>query len=105
MACSTLRHIYVKYFRGTRAGNAARRVWYWDWRSSALSRTRMFPQSMRAAIQEGRLLSHRAAYVVRYYWPRLRVGASWLVTSRETSNFTYDLTPRNELHLSHLLAL
>lgn len=52
---------------------------------------------------EVRSLRYRGFYVARYYWPRIRTGISWLFHSRESSNFTYDLTPRNEEHLAHLL--
>jgi hypothetical protein len=58
----------------------------------------------RVAVEQGKLFTYRASYVAGYYWPRLRVGVKWLRDSRETSNFTYDLTPRNELHLARLLA-
>jgi hypothetical protein len=107
-----MRNIYVKYFRGTPVGNAARRLWYWDWRHAArqaresvVSATNYGVRDSRSPIEEARLFTYRGSYVARYYWPRLRVGLSWLWQSRETSNFTYDLTPRNELHLAQLLTL
>ena len=103
-----LHDIYVRYLRGTPLGNAARRLWYWR-DAARLTRARISSVSSALegsfAIEQGRLFRYRAFYVARYYWPKLRAGVSWLRESRETSNFTYDLTPRNELHLAHLLAL
>ena len=108
---SALREIYIRHFRGTPVGDAIRSLWYacrrvffsvtnwrinprrvlvWDWR-------KRFPSAWE--------FQYRAVYVARYYWPRLRIGISWLLDSRETSNFTYDLTPRNMEHLAQLLAV
>jgi len=108
---SALREIYIRHFRGTPVGDAVRSLWYacrrvffsvtnwrinprrvlvWDWR-------KRFPSAWE--------FQYRAVYVARYYWPRLRIGISWLLDSRETSNFTYDLTPRNMEHLAQLLAV
>jgi hypothetical protein len=110
MAVKMLRNVYVRYFRGTLLGDAARQVWYWDWRDAAsrgrgrvTSAANHGRHASRSAIEQVMLFAYRGSYVARYYWPRLRIGASWLFASRETSNFTYDLTPRNELHLAHLL--
>ena len=41
----------------------------------------------------------RTATVMRYNAHALSRSASWLVRSREHTNFTYDLTPRNREHL------
>lgn len=112
---NSLRDIYVAYFRGTALGNAARRLWYWDWRNvirlarqkilqGPTSRSRLV-QTFRDGVEHAGRFRYRAAYVVKYYWPRLRAGALWLVASGETSNFTFNLTPRNDAHLAHLLAL
>jgi Methyltransferase domain len=60
--------------------------------------------SWRNSTQQVGLFRYRASYVFRYYWARIRTGVSWLFVSRESSNFTYDLTPRNEEHLAELLA-
>jgi cephalosporin hydroxylase len=62
----------------------------WDWR-------KRFPSAWH--------LYYRASYVISYYLPRLRRGVLWLSESRETSNFTYDLTQRNENHLAQFLAV
>jgi hypothetical protein len=113
MAPSFFRDVYVRYFRGTTLGKAARRLWYWEWRDAArVARDRIATASSsrlvrggHSAIEQAKVFKYRVSYVARYYWPRLRVGGSWLVKSRETSNFTYDLTPRNELHLAHLLGV
>jgi predicted O-methyltransferase YrrM len=47
----------------------------------------------------------RARLAFGYYWPKLRLIVRWLSTSREHTNFTYDITPRNRLHLAHALAI
>ena len=47
----------------------------------------------------------RFRYVSRYYAARIKPALPWLIRSRETSNFTYDLTPRNLEHLAHMLAV
>jgi hypothetical protein len=60
--------------------------------------------SWRGALQQVHLFRYRGLYVIRYHWPRFRTGISWLLESRESSNFTYDLTARNEEHLAQLLA-
>ncbi len=47
----------------------------------------------------------RARLAFGYYWPKLRLIVRWLSISREHTNFTYDITPRNRLHLAHALAI
>jgi hypothetical protein len=103
--------LYIRHFRGTPVGDAVRSVWYWfrrvffavkNWRINPRQRLawdwrRRFPSAWE--------FQYRATYVVGYYWPRLRTGISWLSNSRETSNFTYDLTQRNMEHLAELLAV
>jgi Methyltransferase domain len=59
----------------------------------------------RLVLQELSVYKFRAAYVARYYWARLKPAFRWLVESRETSNFTYDLTARNEAYLAEMLAV
>jgi hypothetical protein len=96
-------------------GNAARRLWYWRWRNLiAVAKQKFllepaselrFVKWVRTQTEQAGLFRYRALYVAKYYWPRLRSGAAWLAESRETSNFTFDLTPRNEAHLVQLLAL
>jgi hypothetical protein len=89
---SALHNIYARYVRATPVGAAARALV-----GSA--------GTARAQIGQWRLLVYRASYVGRYYWGRARIALPWLVQSRETSNFTYDLTPRNQAHLAELLAV
>lgn len=112
----TLRDIYVRHFRGSAFGNAARRFWYFckAWRAplkhgrSSIGNTLGWSSgpadSWRDALQQVRLFRYRAFYVIGYHWPRIRTGISWLWVSRESSNFTYDLTLRNEEHLAQFLA-
>ena len=49
-------------------------------------------------------LPRRALTGARYVAPQVGSLASWLVRSREDTNFTYDLKPRNLLYLAHLLS-
>ena len=105
-----LRKIYVRYFRGGAIGNTMRNLWYWNWSVSHRSfksrreHNRLF-EFWRSASQQAGLFFYRTLYVAKYYWPRLRAGFFWVLESRETSNFTYDLTARNEMHLAHMIAL
>jgi predicted O-methyltransferase YrrM len=46
----------------------------------------------------------RVQHVARSEFPRLGVAASWLIHSKETTNFTYDLTPINREHLAWYVA-
>ena len=94
-----MRDIYVRHFRGTAIGKFVRRLWYWDWRISGR------PSSLGDAIGQARQYCYRVSYVSRYHWNRSKLAFRWLLESRETSNFTYDLTSRNEEHLSELLAV
>lgn len=50
------------------------------------------------------LLPYRAALVIRALLPGAWAGISWLARSRETTNFTYDLTPGNLGHLAAFVA-
>ena len=94
-----MRDMYVRHFRGTAIGNLVRRLWYWDWRNSARL------TSLSGATGQASQFWYRVSYVVRYHWVRAKPGFRWLFESRETSNFTYDLTRRNEEHLAELLAV
>ena len=46
----------------------------------------------------------RLGYVARRLWQILRVGVPWMFRSREITNFTYDITDRNKLHIAHAVA-
>jgi hypothetical protein len=109
---AALRAIYVRYLRGTALGNAARAVYHAvprDIRSDASGRSRAVARAaahlLRQRLYPLHLFRHRAAYVARYLGGRSRLGAAWLFRSRESSNFTYDLTPRNEAHMAEALAI
>lgn len=54
----------------------------------------------------GRLLNipRRFWLALRYYWPQLKRIGWWTFSSREDTNFTYDLTSRNITYLAHTLA-
>jgi predicted O-methyltransferase YrrM len=115
------RQIYIRYFRGTPLGNAARELWYCGWknvwrrksslwyaRSASLWRRRggQSPHwEWKHLVASAQDFSYRASYVRRYYWGRARPALRWLVESRESSNFTYDLTRRNEDYLSEMLSV
>jgi predicted O-methyltransferase YrrM len=47
----------------------------------------------------------RARVALSYQWPKLRVIGPWLMRSREDTNFTYEISPRNLLHLAHMLSV
>jgi predicted O-methyltransferase YrrM len=106
--------MYVRHLRGTPLGNAARSLWYWrrDLADSAHSlgrlgdhHVRRIMAKTRSAFQEAAAFKNRGAYVARYYWIRLLPAFRWMLESRETSNFTYDLAARNEAYLVELLAV
>lgn len=110
-----LRDLYVRYLRGTPIGNAARKLWTLDWRAigrrmqrrpraNAGAGRNRFMDQFEACRARATLFCYRAAYVFRYHLPRMHTGIAWLFQSRESSNFTYDLTQRNEKHLAQLLA-
>jgi hypothetical protein len=107
-----LRSIYARYFRGTTIGNAARAVYYalpGDFRSvsprTPLSLARALGRGLKARFYPVTLFWYRVRYVGRYVGTRAQRAIVWLVSSRESSNFTYDLTPRNERHLAEMLAI
>ena len=60
---------------------------------------------LRAKYQLAGNIWYRGRYVGRYYAARVRPALPWLFRSRETSNFTYDLTERNRAHLASMLAV
>src|SRR5207248_2542725 len=96
-----LSSIYSRYLRHTRAAEIARRFWYADRSNRAPPR---LPRPKPLTIP-GQVLWYRARYVGKYYGTRIRPALRWLIRSRETSNFTYDLTRRNLDHLAELLAV
>jgi predicted O-methyltransferase YrrM len=49
-------------------------------------------------------LARRAGLALPFAARTLRSGVNWLFTSREDTNYSYDLTPRNQMHLAHTLA-
>jgi hypothetical protein len=50
------------------------------------------------------LAPKRVRQLIWYEWPRLRVMSSWFLSSKETTNFTYDITDRNLSDLADFLA-
>jgi len=50
------------------------------------------------------LAGYRATMPLRCYAPKLLEVPRWLVTSREITNFTYDLTDRNRLYLANTIS-
>jgi predicted O-methyltransferase YrrM len=51
------------------------------------------------------LFFHRLRYVSRYQKRKFRLAVTWLFTSRETENFTYDITQQNRRYLAEILAV
>jgi predicted O-methyltransferase YrrM len=51
------------------------------------------------------LAGYRATIPLRYYAPKLLEVPRWLFTSRETTNFTYDLTSRNRSYLANTISV
>ena len=47
----------------------------------------------------------RLLRVIRFQWPKVQLVFTWLFTSRETTNHTYDLTERNLSDLADLIAV
>jgi hypothetical protein len=50
------------------------------------------------------LASYRATIPIRYYLPKVRLVPRWLVASRETTNFTYDLTEQSRQYLANTIS-
>jgi len=50
-------------------------------------------------------IPRRALFSARYVFSGVPAWLKWIFSSREESNFTYDLTDGNILYLSHLLAV
>lgn len=51
------------------------------------------------------LIPYRAYYATSYFLPQLSRIPRWLVTSRETGNFQYDVTEDNKQYAAHVVAL
>src|SRR3546814_678222 len=47
----------------------------------------------------------RLRQVARYFCPRLALGLRWALTSRETSNYSYELTGLSKQHIAHAVAV
>jgi hypothetical protein len=106
------RSLYLRYLRGTTVGNAARSIYYAVPRDHSIltptglrSLARACSGALGRQFYPAKLFWHRAAYVSRYLAGRANLAFVWLINSRESSNFTYDLTPRNEEYLAEALSL
>jgi predicted O-methyltransferase YrrM len=58
-----------------------------------------------ADMEVWRNIPARATYMARYYRQRIQPAWSHLFSSRELSNFTYDLTDRGKIHIAHAVAI
>lgn len=58
----------------------------------------------RSALGRPMLLPLRLWRMATYLVPSWKVGVRWLLTSREYTNFTYDLTALNRTYLAHFVA-
>src|SRR3546814_15044310 len=47
----------------------------------------------------------RLGKVARDFCPRLALGLRWALTSRETSNYSYELTGLSKQHIAHAVAV
>lgn len=61
--------------------------------------------AMIATIKRASLLAPRFYVAARYYTPKIGLIARWLFTSREHTNFTYDLTHRSMAYLASMLSV
>jgi predicted O-methyltransferase YrrM len=91
-----LRQIFARHLRGTPVGEVTRTAW---------RQLAPIVSQARLRLQEAGVFKYRASMVARYYWPRIKPAFRWMVDSRETSNFTYDLTEHNEAYLAEFLAV
>ena len=48
---------------------------------------------------------YRTTLFSRYFWPKIMSGFAWSLRRTETSNFYYDLTPRNLLELANFVSV
>ena len=101
---------YLRHLRGTVTGRLIRAAYYLDIRAFARSTiSSVLPETLSRLVGDAAFsiwtFWYRARYVGKYIWGRTGAASKWLVVSRETSNFTYDLTPRNKRHLAVLLAI
>lgn len=48
---------------------------------------------------------YRATIFSKYFWPNIIRGFAWSLRRTETSNFYYDLTPKNLLELSNFVSV
>jgi hypothetical protein len=48
---------------------------------------------------------YRATIFSRYFWPNIISGFAWSLRRTETSNFYYDLTPKNLLELANFVSV
>ena len=51
------------------------------------------------------LMPFRLATALRHYAPKLKYIPSWTLSSRETTNFTYEITARNQEYLAHTVSV
>lgn len=51
------------------------------------------------------LMAYRAGAPARYWVQKMALVPRWLITSREVTNYTYDLSERNLLHLANMVSL
>ena len=51
------------------------------------------------------LMPFRFATALRHYAPKLKYIPSWTFSSRETTNFTYEITAKNQEYLAHTVSV
>src|SRR5437667_6989774 len=51
------------------------------------------------------LIPLRFRLALRYFTPQLKHAVSWALSSRECTNFTYEVTPQNCEYLAHTVSV
>src|SRR6266446_3176986 len=51
------------------------------------------------------LMPFRFAMALRHYAPKLKYILNWTLSSRESTNFTYEITCRNKEYLAHSISV
>src|SRR5690348_12988942 len=90
---NVLRSYLASHFRGTRAGDVM----------VALFNAVAVPSSG-ITRRIGRQ-TYRARAAGTYVFPQAINAVKWLITSSETSNFSYPLKPRNVLHIASAVSV
>jgi predicted O-methyltransferase YrrM len=64
----------------------------------------LIPKSLRAKVVAGRQRRQRLNYALSYYAPKIAMIHAWMDSSREVSNYTYDLVDANKKYLASFVS-